>query len=186
MKRYSGQPAESGHLAVAVNKKDHLLGNPRAPVTLVEYGDYECPYCGAAHGMVKLLQEAMGANLCYVYRNFPLGDVHPHAEHAAEAVEAAGAQGHFWEMHDAVFENQDALEDEDLASYAVDIGLDSNRLVVEIETDRYRARIEGDVGGGIRSGVEGTPTFFINELRYDGPSDPDSMLAALRGARIVR
>jgi protein-disulfide isomerase len=133
-----------------------------------------------------MLQEAVGSDLCYVFRNFPLSDEHPHAEHAAEAVEAAGAQGRFWEMHDAVFENQDALEDDDLASYAAEIGVDADRVMAEMDAGKHRSRIEEDVQSGIGSGVEGTPTFFINQLRYDGPYDPNSMLAALQQARNAR
>jgi protein-disulfide isomerase len=130
-----------------------------------------------------MLREEMQSDLCYVFRNFPLPYLHPHAEHAAEAVEAAGAQGRFWEMHDAVFENQDALEDDDLASYGAEIGVDANRLVAEVENGVYRPRIEKDVQSGMRSGVEGTPTFFINGVKYDGPTDPESMLSALQEAR---
>jgi protein-disulfide isomerase len=183
MKRRSTQIAERGELVAPVTKAEHIQGNPKAPVTLLEYGDYECPYCGAAHRLVKMLREAMGADLCYVYRNFPLTEVHPRAEHAAEAVEAADAQGRLWEMHDAVFENQDALEDDDLAAYAADIGLDANRVVAEIEMEKYRSRIEKDVQSGMQSGVEGTPTFFINRVKYEGPMDPESMLTALQEAR---
>jgi protein-disulfide isomerase len=183
MKRRPTQTLERGELAPPVTKEDHIQGDRKAPVTLLEYGDYECPYCGAAHRLVKMLREAMGNDLCYVYRNFPLTEVHPHAEHAAEAVESADAQGRFWEMHDAVFENQDALEDDDLASYAADIGLDANRVVAEIELEKYRPRIEKDIRSGTQSGVEGTPTFFINAVKYEGPMDPESMLTALQDAR---
>jgi protein-disulfide isomerase len=183
MKRRSTSTVEPAELAAPVTKHDHTRGDPKAPVTLLEYGDYECSYCGAAHRLVKMLQEAMETDLCYVFRNFPLTDVHRHAEHAAEAVEAAGVQGHFWEMHDAVFENQDALDDDDLASYAADVGLDANRVIAEVEESKYRPRIERDVQSGMRSGVEGTPSFFINGVKYDGPTDPEAMLTALQEAR---
>jgi protein-disulfide isomerase len=183
MKRRFTSIAEAGELAAPVTKHDHTQGNPKAPITLLEYGDYECSYCGAAHRLVKMLQEAMESDLRYVFRNFPLTDAHPHAEHAAEAVEAAGVEGRFWEMHDAVFENQDALEDDDLASYAADVGLDANRVVAEIEEGKYRPRIERDVQSGMRSGVEGTPSFFINGVKYEGPMDPEAMLTALQEAR---
>src|SRR4051812_42014900 len=106
-KRHADRPATKDR-TIQVSKNDHILGNPNAPVTLIEYGDYECPYCGEAHQTVKCLEEALGDNFRYIFRNFPLTQIHPHAEAAAEAVEAAGAQGRFWEMHDAVFENQDA------------------------------------------------------------------------------
>src|SRR5579862_5500516 len=121
-----------------ISEKDHALGNPNASVTLLEYGDYECPYCGEAHRTVKALQEALGDDFCFVYRNFPLTEVHPHAEQAAESVEAAGAQGRFWEMHDAVYENQDALEEDNLAAYATDVGLDAEKVLAEIEDGAFR------------------------------------------------
>lgn len=177
-----GRRSERKQRGVQIRKSDHVFGDPNAPVTLLEYGDYECPYCGEAHRTVKFLQEALGDGLCYVYRNFPLTEVHPHAEQAAEAVEAAGAQGHFWEMHDAVFENQDALEEDDLAAYAADVGLDANKVVAEIEEGAYRDRIQEDMDSGSELGVNGTPAFFINGAPYDGPDDPDSMLEALQRA----
>ncbi len=182
MKRDISDNLESERLSVPIGKRDHIQGKPAAPISLLEYGDYECPHCGSAHQLVKLLREALGPDLCFVYRNFPLTSIHPHAEQAAEAAEAAGARGRFWEMHDALFENQDALEEDDLALYAADLGLDANQLVAEVESGKYRSRVHADVQSGIRSGVNGTPTFFINELRYDGPFEPEAMLAALRQA----
>jgi protein-disulfide isomerase len=171
MKKRHAQREQKGR-NIQIRKSDHILGNPNAPVTLLEYGDYECPHCGEAHWTVKALHEALGDNLRYVYRNFPLTEVHPHAETAAEAVEAAGVQGRFWEMHDAVFENQDALEEDDLATYAADVGLDANKVVAEIEGGAYRDRIQEDIDSGNQLGVDGTPAFFINGQSYEGATIP--------------
>jgi protein-disulfide isomerase len=182
MKRDIYQNAENARLSVPVTNRDHVQGNNDAPVTLVEYGDYECPACGEAHEVIKMVQQALGPGLRYVYRNFPLTDKHPHAENAAEAAEAADAQGQFWEMHDALFENQDALEDEDLAQYATDLDLDADRLVAEVESGKYQARVQEDLNTGLQNGVDGTPTFFINDLCYDGPVEPEAILAALAQA----
>jgi protein-disulfide isomerase len=150
-------------LAVPVSERDHIPGNPNAPLTLLEYGDYDCPYCGAAHPIVK-----------------PQG--HPHAEHAAEAAEAAGAQGKFWEMHDTLFEHQDALDDLDLVRYAVDLGLDVARFEGEMAAHVHAGRVREDFLSGVRSGVNGTPTFFINGRRHDGSYDLGTLVAALEAA----
>src|SRR6267378_7702157 len=166
-------------LVLPLADRDHIQGPINAPFALVEYGDYECPYCGEAYPIVKALQERLGDRLCFAFRNFPLANAHPHAEHAAEAAEAAGAQGKFWEMHDLLFENQDALEDEDLAQYAEALGLDARRLMSEVLAGAHTTRVREDFRSGARGGVNGTPTFFINGLRYDGAPDFDSMLAAL-------
>ena len=152
-----------------------------APIKLVEYGDYECPYCGRAYPVVKEIQQRLGSRLCFAFRNFPLANAHPHAEHAAEAAEAAHAQGRFWEMHDLLYENQDALEDEDLARYASDLGLDARRLIRDIQVEAYASRIREDFHSGARNGVNGTPSFFINGVRYDGNYDVEDLLAALTG-----
>jgi protein-disulfide isomerase len=162
-------------------ERDHVQGPDSAPVTLVEYGDYECPYCGMAYPIVKSIQQALGSKLRFVFRNFPLSDSHPHAEQAAEAAEAAGAQGRFWEMHDALYENQEQLGTDDLMSYAEALGIDTNRLAQELADGTYKARVREDFRGGVRSGVNGTPTFFVNGSRYDGGwNDPDQFLRALR------
>ena len=129
--------------------------------------------------MVKALQKRLGDQVRFVFRNFPLAEAHPHAEHAAEAAEAAGAQGKFWEMHDLLYENQDALEDEDLVQYARALHLDVPRFVKEMEADAYLERVREDFRSGVRSGVNGTPTFFINGVRHDGPFDLGSLLAAI-------
>ena len=132
--------------------------------------------------MVKALQKRLGDQMRFVFRNFPLAEAHPHAEHSAEAAEAAGAQGKFWEMHDLLYENQDALEDEDLARYAKALHLDVPRFVKEMEGHAYFERIRADFTSGVRSGVNGTPSFFINGVRHDGPFDLGSLLAAIEEA----
>jgi len=172
----------SAKMKPPVGANDHVLGAANAPVTLVEYGDYECPYCGEAYPIVKALQERLGKQVRFVFRNFPLSEMHPHAEHAAEAAEAAGAQGKFWEMHDLLYENQGSLEDEDLARYAKALKLDVPRFIKEMESHHYAERVRGDFSSGVRSGVNGTPSFFINGARHDGPFDLASLLAAIEEA----
>jgi protein-disulfide isomerase len=162
-----------------VSTRDHIKGPRSAPVTLVEYGDYECPYCGQAYWVVKDLEQTLGDLLCFAFRNFPLTTVHPYAEHAAEAAEAAGAQGRFWEMHDCLFENQQAIEDRDLVKYAVAIGLDVERFIDEMIEHRYAERVREDFLSGVRSGVSGTPAFFINGARYQGSPSLRSLLSAI-------
>ena len=163
------------------SKRDHLQGPANAAMTLVEYGDYECPACGQAYWAIKEVQRALTGHLRFIFRNFPLTK-HPHAEEAAEAAEAAAAQGKFWEMHDVLYENQNALQDEDLIKYAENIGLDAGQLAVEIESGAHIGRVREDFDSGVRSGVDGTPTFFINGARYDGSYDPESLIAALTQA----
>ena len=165
-----------------VGPKDHVQGPADAPVTVVEFGDYECPYCGEAYPVVKALQERLGDQICFVFRNFPLAQAHPHAEEAAEAAEAAASQGKFWEMHDMLYENQDALEPEDLVRYARALDLDLPRFVREMGDHLYAERVREDFRSGVRSGVNGTPTFFINGVRHNGPFDLVSLLAAIEEA----
>lgn len=172
-------PSGEGILTSPVTVRDHIQGLSNAPLTLVEYGDFECPACGEAYPIVKALQKALQGQLCFVFRHFPLTNIHPCAEHAAEASEASGEQGHFWEMHDVLYENQEALEDEDLAQYVAALGLDARRVIQEILEEVYAPRIREDFMSGARSGVNGTPTFFMNGFRYDGPWDVETMLAAL-------
>lgn len=159
--------------------RDHIQGPVDAPIKLVEYGDYQCPYCGEAYPIVKAIQERLGDRLCFAFRNFPLANMHPHAEHAAEAAEAAGAQGRFWEMHDVLYENQNALEDDNLAEYAQSLGLDAKRLMDEIAKGSHATRVREDFRGGVRNGVNGTPTFFINGERYDGDLEAAALFSAL-------
>ena len=144
--------------------RDHVQGPAEAAVTLVEYGDYECPYCGAAYPIIKAVQERMGERLRFVFRNFPITTSHPHAEQAAEAAEAAAAQGRFWQMHDLLYENQQRLGDQELAEHV------------------HAPRVREDFMSGVRSGVNGTPTFYINGLRYDDSYELDTLLAALERA----
>jgi protein-disulfide isomerase len=159
--------------------RDHIQGPADAPLTLIEYGDYQCPYCGRAYPIVKEVQERLGDRLRFVFRNFPLTTAHPRAEVAAEAAEAAGAQGRFWEMHDHLFENQSRLGDEDLHSYAAELGLDAGRFDHELAEHTYAGRVHEDFIGGVRSGVNGTPTFYVNGQRHDGSYEPDDLIAAL-------
>jgi len=168
--------------AVPVPGRDHIQGPTDAPVMLLEYGDYECPYCGEAYPVVKELHKSLGKRLCFAFRNFPLVNSHPHAQRAAEAAEAAGAQGRFWEMHDMLYENQDALEDADLARYASALRLDAQRFLDELLAGTYTARVREDFRSGARHDVNGTPSFFINGTRYDGMPGVEELLAALTGA----
>jgi protein-disulfide isomerase len=166
-------------LTPPVTDRDHIQGSADAPVTLVEYGDYECPHCGAAHPVVQKIQARLVDRMRFVFRNFPLTESHRHAQHAAEAAEAAGAQNRFWEMHDAVFEHQNALDDKHLAQYAGKVGLDIARYEREMHEHTYQPRVREDFISGARSGVNGTPTFFINGIRHEGPNDFEGLLAAL-------
>lgn len=164
-----------------VGPDDHIWGPPDAPVQLVEFGDYECPFCGQAHHVVKALQETLRERLCFVFRNFPLAALHPHAPLAAEAAEAAGGQGKFWPMHDMLFENQDALDPPDLMQYALALELDVDSFADDLRTHRYRDKVRRDIHSGAISGVNGTPTFFINGMRHDGSWDFDSLWSAIAG-----
>ena len=169
-------------LVLPVSERDHLLGSEKAAVTLVEYGDYECPYCGQAYPVVDQLLDMYRNVLRVAYRHFPLATVHPHAQQAAEAAEAAGAQGQFWEMHDLLYRNQAALDEESLLGYADDLELDSEQFASDLAEHRHASRIQEDVTSGIRSGVNGTPTFFINGLRHDGSFDLETLAAAITDA----
>jgi protein-disulfide isomerase len=162
--------------------RDHTQGPADAPVTLVEYGDFQCPYCGRAYPIVKEVQARMGDRLRFVFRNFPITTSHKYAEQAAEAAEAAGAQGKFWEMHDVLFENQPRLADDDLRGYAERVGLDLDRFDADLAEHTYAERVRDDFMGGVRSGVNGTPTYYINGARYDDPYDVETLVAALERA----
>jgi protein-disulfide isomerase len=155
-------------LKVPVTPLDHVLGPANAPVTLVEYGDYECPHCGAAHPIVKLVLEHFGKKVRYVFRHFPLSQVHPNAEAAAESAEFAGAHGQFWEMHDGIFDNQDRLGLPLLFALTSALGLSEAGLRQALVDRTYAERVRSDFLGGVRSGVNGTPSFFINGRRHDG------------------
>ena len=179
------QEHETAHLTVPVGERDHVQGPATAPVTLVEYGDFECPYCGQAYPIVKRLQQRLGDQVRFVFRNFPLAQMHPHAEHAAEAAEAAGAQGKFWAMHDRLYEHQRALDDEHLQQHAEALGLDLGTFDAAMAQHSEAARVREDFLSGVRSGVNGTPTFFINGGRHDDSYEFEVLLAAIErsGAR---
>jgi protein-disulfide isomerase len=165
--------------------RDHTQGPADAAVALVEYGDYECPYCGAAYPIVKEVQARMGERLRFVFRNFPITTSHPHAEQAAEAAEAAAASGRFWEMHDHLYEHQSHLEDHDLHGYAEELGLDVARFDRELAEHVHAPRVREDFLSGVRSGVNGTPGFYINGVRHDDSYDTETLLAALERAAIA-
>jgi protein-disulfide isomerase len=171
---------EIGKLNLPVNDLDHIQGPRTAPVNLVEYGDYECPYTGQAYPIVKEIQKRLGNDLLFVFRNFPLKEIHPHAQHAAEAAEAAAAQGKFWDMHDYLFEHQRALDDNHLLKYAATLGIDTDKFRKEMSVHIYASQIDKSLGEGIASGVEGTPTFFINGARHNGSWDLETLLAAIK------
>ncbi|MGH7463883.1 MAG: DsbA family protein [Longimicrobiales bacterium] len=177
----------TGNLKPEVGPDDHAAGPDDAPVTLVEYGDFECPYCGRAHPIVHAIREQLGAELRFVFRHFPMTEVHPHAQHAAEAAEAAAEQGRFWEMHDALFSHQRQLDDDDLIRYGQEIGLDTRRVQAELEAGAYTQRVRDDFRSGVRSGVNGTPTFFLNGHRFDGDwTDRNAFVQALKDAAAER
>ena len=162
--------------------RDHIQGPAEAAVTLVEYGDYECPYCGAAYPIIKQVQARMDERLRFVFRNFPITTSHPHAEQAAEAAEAAAAQGRFWQMHDLLYENQQRLRDQDLRAYAEQLGLDLELFDQELADHVHAERVREDFMSGVRSGVNGTPTFYINGVRHDDSYEIETLLAALEQA----
>jgi protein-disulfide isomerase len=174
---------DAPRLALPVSgERDHIVGPETAPVTLVEYGDYECPYCGAAHGVTKQLSQEFGDDLRFVFRHFPLTQIHPHSGLAAEAAEAAGAQGGFWGMHDLLFEHQDRLSPQDVLGYARTLGLDLGRFVSDLRDHVHAPKVREDFRSGVRSGVNGTPTFFVNGVRHNGGWDFDSLDAAISAA----
>ncbi len=173
-------------LTLPVSERDHIQGSPAAIVTLVEYGDYQCPDCLQAHPIMIDIQEHLRDKMRLVFRNFPLTTVHPLAQRAAEAAEAAGAQGKFWEMHDYLYEHQAHLNNDDLLRYAQEIRLDIGRFTRDLESHAFAARVREDVESGIKSGVNGTPTFFINELRHDGPNDLESLTSEILKAASER
>ena len=166
-------------LAVPVSEEDHAQGPPRAAVTLLEYGDYQCPFCGQAYPIIKEIQAAMGRKLRFVFRNFPLTQAHPYAELAAEAAESAAVEGKFWEMHDALYENQAILSEDAVVEIARKLGLNQSRLVEDIRTRKFMDHVRKDFMGGVKSGVNGTPCFFINGKRHDGSWDYETLSNSL-------
>jgi protein-disulfide isomerase len=169
-----------GELKPAVGPTDHVQGPEDAPITLVEYGDYECPYCGTAYAVVKQVQAKLGNRLRFVFRNFPLSEAHPHAAAAAELAEGAALQGKFWEIHDTLYQHQTALDGPHLKHYAEKLGLDLDALKSALAGGAPHQRVRADFMGGVRSGVNGTPSFFVNGRRFDGDwRDADTFVAAL-------
>lgn len=162
--------------------RDHIRGPVDAPVTLVEYGDFQCPYCAAAHPVVEAVRAEMGEEMRLVFRHFPLRTVHPRAEIAAEAAEAAGAQGRFWPMHDLLFDDNIHLGPNDLVARAEALELQIERFEAELSAHVHAERVHDDFLSGVYSGVQGTPTFFINGWRHQGPFDYQTLLAAARSA----
>jgi protein-disulfide isomerase len=170
--------SEQQRLVDPVTDRDHALGSPTAPITILEYGDYECPDCLNAVPIVAQLRERLGDRLRFLFRHFPQNSIHPHASVAAEAAEAAGEQGKFWEMHQALFDHQRELADVDLSHLALTLGLEIYRFEDSRSRERHRRRVLGDYESGLRSGVKKTPTFFINGRRYDGSVESDAIVAA--------
>jgi protein-disulfide isomerase len=171
--------APNAALAVQVGPEDHSLGPPQAPITLVEYGDYECPYCGEAFVIVRELQRTFGDSLRFVFRNFPLAAIHPHAQQAAEVAEAVALQGDFWPVYDVLYENQRDLSTAALRRYAAQAGADVEQAFEAIRDGTPGRRVERDLQSGTRSGVQGTPAFFVNGERYDAPWDYETLAAYL-------
>jgi protein-disulfide isomerase len=169
-------------LKIPITPEDHTQGPENAEVTLVEYGDYECPHCGRAYPIVKQVQKHFRKRVRLVFRNFPLAEMHPHAEAAAEVAEFAGAQGKFWEMHDLLFENQTRLGDALFAELARKLKLSTSAMEQALEQNTFEARVRADFSGGVRSGVNGTPTFFINGHRHDDSFDFETLVSAIDDA----
>lgn len=168
--------------SINIEEQDHLRGARDADVTLVEYGDFQCPYCARAHAALNQLMHQHQGRVALVYRHLPLSDLHPFAARAAEAAEAAGAQGKFWEMHDALFENQAMVGEDALPGIAASLGLDTQRFARELDEGKHRARIQAQAEQAHALGASGTPSFFINGERYHGDSDHASLAAALQEA----
>ena len=154
-----------------VSEADHILGNGQADLTIVEYGDYQCPHCGKAHPVIKEMMTELGSQIRFVFRNFPLSEMHPYAKSAALAAEAAALQGKFWEMHDAIFENQNSLNDQWLLDMAQQLELDMDKFRSDLNDESIVDRVEGDFESGMMSGVNGTPTFFVNGQKFDGGAE---------------
>jgi protein-disulfide isomerase len=172
-------------LKVPVSSEDHVQGDPNAKLTLLEYGDYECPHCGRAHPIVKRVQKHFGRRLRFVFRNFPLTQIHPNAQAAAETAEFAGLNGRFWEMHDLIYENQARLAPPLLLALAEELGLSSSALREALAARTLEPRVRRDFQSGVRSGVNGTPTFFIGEQRHDGPWEYEDLVRALESPRAI-
>jgi formate-nitrite transporter family protein len=172
-------------LSPPVGERDHVTGPPNARVTLVEYGDFECPHCGALHPIVGAARKAFGGNLRFVFRHFPLRSSHPHALAAAKAAEAAAEQGRFWEMYDRLYQRQSELTDPDLERHARELGLDVERFRRSLGERAHEERIRQDLASASASGARGTPSLFLNGERYDGPLERDAIFAALARAAVT-
>jgi protein-disulfide isomerase len=167
--------ADLSRLLLPIRPIDHVHGPEDAPYTLVEYGDYECPACGRLYVILRDLQKDMASRLRIVFRHYPLSGIHHHAQQAAEAAEAAGAQGKFWEMHTLLFERQQALRTKDLIRYAEELTLDVERFRHELKNETYSERVRADFLAGVQNGVYGTPGLFLNGVRYDDKWDEESL-----------
>lgn len=180
-----GLPAQPdldlSRLLLPIQPDDHVQGPADARYTLVEYGDYQCPDCGRLFFLLRDLHASLGDELRVAFRHYPRSGIHPHAQQAAEAAEAAAAQGYFWEMHDLLFQNQNALKRKDLERYARQLPLDAARFNEELKNRTYEERVRDDFRRGVTNGVYGTPGLFINGVRYDAAIDRDSLIARLRG-----
>lgn len=163
-----------------VSERDHIQGNPDAAIELVEFGDYQCPHCGHAHPIIKHVQKEMGDQLKFVFRNFPLAEIHPQARLAAVAAEAAGRQGKYWEMHDVIFEHQQHLRLSSLLEYARGLDLNMEQFEIDLSSDELMEIVEDDFESGVRSGVNGTPTFFVNGHKYGGSWEAAPFIDFLR------
>ena len=172
-------PPLSSVLSLPVTERDHIRGKKDAPLTLLQYGDYECDYCGRVYPIVDSVLKHFGDRVRFVFRHFPHANIHPHASIAAQAAEAAGMQGKFWEMHDLLYENQDNLATADLTHYALKIGLEPYHFEADLASERFAHRVAADHKGGVESGVKKTPTFFINDVRHDGPPEYQVLVDAL-------
>ena len=166
-------------LRTPIMLKDHVQGDQHAAITLVEFGDYECPHCGHAYPIIKRVQKHFGPRLRFVFRNFPLNEIHPNAEAAAEAAEFAATHGRFWEMHDGIYENQKKIGLQFFIELAETLALSAPVLREALAAREFAPRVKEDFLGGVRSGVNGTPTFFINEQRHDGPFEFEVLVEAI-------
>ena len=170
-------------LTPALSGEDHVEGPEGAELELVMYGDFQCPYCTAAYPIVRRVRDQLANRLLFGFRHFPLREVHPDAERAAQAAEAAAAQGAFWPMHDRMYESRGALGRDDVVGYATDLGLDAARFAQELDSGAHAARVQHDVDSGLASGVTGTPAFFVGGRLHDGSFDAGSLIAALEASR---
>lgn len=172
-------------LSPPLNKNDHLLGPHHAPIELVEYGDFQCPFCGAAHPVIKQIIRVLDKKLRFAFRHFPLSNAHEYALPAAIAAEAAGKQNRFWEMHDIIYEQQDELSNYALLAFANEIRLNISKFRMDLLDESLAEKVESDFESGMRSGVNGTPSFFINGYKYNGGIDYDSLLIALEESAVA-